>query len=133
FARKRCDNKNGRARPGRWSHGNHVTVSRKLLRRGRQRNRIIRQRVQIIDHVGALAVLLDAGKAHRGARDKTLRVVDELVEVVIGPGAALGLHRGREVEAAAFALLVADDAVEVRADAIRAALLEGVAGAALLG
>src|SRR4029453_535346 len=73
-------------------------------------------------------------KAHRGARHKALRVGDELVEVVERPVAALGLHRGRKVETAfALALLLADDAIEVRADAVRAALLKSVAGRALLG
>src|SRR5580704_5337848 len=102
-----------------------------LLRRRRQRLRCIRERVQIVDHVGALAVLLDAGKAHRGARNERLRIGQELVQIVIGPGAALGLHGCREVEAAAaFALLVADDAIEVGTDAVRTILLEGVAGGA---
>src|SRR5665213_2492468 len=95
-----------------------------LLRRRRQRNRTIRKRVQIVDHVGALAVLLDAGKAHRGARHKTLGARDELVEIVIGPGAALGLHGGGEIEpAAALALLVANDPVEIRTDAVGTTLL----------
>ena len=50
------------------------------------------------------------------------------------PLAALGLHGGREIEAAlALALLLVDDAEEVRADPVRAALFEGVAGRALLG
>src|ERR1700730_15143770 len=102
-----------------------------LLRRRRQRLRGIRERVQIVDHVGALAVLLDAGKAHRGARNEGLRIGQELVQIVIGPGAALGLHAGREVEATpALALLVADNAVEVGTDAVRTILLEGVAGGA---
>src|SRR5450432_1080322 len=104
-----------------------------LFRRGRQRRRAVRQRIEISDHIGALAVLLDAGKAHRGPRNEALRIVDELVEVVDGPGAALALHRGREVEVAPLALLVADDAIEVRADAILVALREGVTGLALLG
>src|SRR5271154_257913 len=85
-----------------------------LFRRRRQRLRTVRQRAQIGDHVGALAVLLDAGKAHRRARDETLGVGEELVEVVIGPLAALGLDGRREVESiAAFALVVAEDAIEV--------------------
>src|ERR1700744_6066742 len=84
-----------------------------LLRRRRQRNRGVRKGMQIIDDVGALAVLLDAGKAHRGARDETLGVGDELIEVLVAPLAALGLHRGREIEPASFALLVADDPVQI--------------------
>src|ERR1700719_2535212 len=89
--------------------------------------------MQIIDDVGALAVLLDAGKTHRGARDETLGIVDELIEVLIAPGAALGLHRRREIEPAPLAFFIADDPVQIRSDAVGAALLEGVAGAALLG
>src|SRR5581483_4494848 len=85
------------------------------------------------DHVGALAVPLDSGEAHRGAGNETLRIGDELVEIVDRPRAALGFHRGREIEAAAiFAPAVADDAVEIRTDAVRPALLEGVAGLANL-
>src|SRR5262245_4161065 len=86
--------------------------------------------MQIGDDVGTLAVLLDAGKAHRGARDEALRIGDELVEIVVGPGAALGLHRGGEIETAALALVVADDAKEVGTDAVGTVLLEGVAGLA---
>src|SRR5580692_2874736 len=104
-----------------------------LLRRRRQRNRGIGKGMQIVNDVGALAVLLDSGKAHRRARDETLGIGDELIEVLVGPGAALGLHRGREIEPASLTLLVADDAVQIRAHAVRAVLLEGVAGAALLG
>src|SRR5579871_6007345 len=55
----------------------------------RQRNRGVRERMQIGDHVGALALLRNTGKAHRGARNKALRIGQELVEVVVGPGAAL--------------------------------------------
>src|SRR4051794_251092 len=105
-----------------------------LLRRGRQRSRVFRKAAQIGDHVGALAVFRNAGKAHRGAGNKALGIGDELVEVVIGPVAALALHGGGEIEpAAARTLRLVEDAVEVRSDAVGAALFEGVAGAALLG
>ena len=50
--------------------------------------------MQVVDHVGALAVLLDTGKAHRGAGDEAFRIGDELVEVVVAPGAALTAHPG---------------------------------------
>src|SRR6185312_8315422 len=74
-------------------HKMRRTVTRwSSLRCGRQRNGVVRKRPQVGDHVGPLAVLLDAGKAHGGAGNETLRVGDERVEVVIGPGAALGLH-----------------------------------------
>src|SRR6202012_678828 len=70
-------------------------------------------------------------KAHLRSRHERRRLGQELVEVVIGPGAALGLHASREIEAAAaFTLLVADDAVEIRTDMVGAVLLEGVAGQA---
>src|SRR5207302_3684831 len=105
-----------------------------LFRRRRQRDWLVRQRGQISNHVGALAVFLNTGKTHRGAGNKALRVADELVEVFKGPFAALRLHGGGEIEAAlAFALLLIDGAKEVRADPVGAALFEGVAGAALLG
>src|SRR6516164_4572575 len=103
-----------------------------LFRRRRQRNRIVRQRAQIGDDVGTLAVLRDASETHRGAGDEALGIGDELVQVVIGPGAALGLHRSREIEAAALTLVVADDAVEIGSDAVRTVLLEGMTGGALL-
>src|ERR1700723_3844113 len=104
-----------------------------LLRRRWQRTRGIRKGMQIVDHVGALAVLLDAGKAHRGARDETLGIGDELIEVLISPLAALGFHGRREIEPASLALFIADDPVQVRTNAVGAALLEGAAGAAVLG
>ena len=105
-----------------------------LLRRGRQRLRLFRHRVQIGDDVGALAVLRDAGKAHRGAGNEGLGVGEELVEVVKGPVAALALHASREIEAATTGpFRLVDDTVEVRTNAVRATLLEGVAGGAFLG
>src|ERR1700676_4727155 len=58
-----------------------------LLCRRRQRNRVIRQRAQVTDHTGAFAVLCYTGKTHRGAGDVTLRVGEEFVQLVIGPGA----------------------------------------------
>src|SRR5215472_17623396 len=102
-----------------------------LLGSRRQRLGIVRQRVEIGDHVGALAVLLDASEAHRSTGNEPLRIGNELVEIVDRPGAALGLDGGREIETAtALALVVVHDAIEIRADAVGAALLEGVAGLA---
>src|SRR5450432_1587046 len=86
--------------------------------------------MQIGDHVGALAVLGDTGKTHRGAGNEALRIGNELVKVVVGPGAAFGLHRRREIEPASFASMVANDPEKIGADAVGAALLEGVAGGA---
>src|SRR4051812_43311479 len=120
--------------PGRLSRARPCRTAEMLFRRCRKRNRLVGQRGQIGDHVGALGVLLDAGKAHRGAGNEALRIGDELVEVVERPFAALALHGGGEVEASlALALLLADGAVQVRTDAVGAALFEGVASGALLG
>src|SRR5262249_8761743 len=66
-----------------------------LARRRRQRNRIVRQRVQVVDDVGPLRVVRDTGKTHCGARHEFLRIGQEGVEVFIAPLAALRLHAGR--------------------------------------
>src|ERR1039458_2628303 len=89
--------------------------------------------MQIVDDVGPLAVLLNAGKAHRGARDETFGIVDELIEVLVAPGATLGFHGRREIKPASLTFFIADDPVQIRTDAIGAVLFEGVAGSALLG
>src|SRR5262245_10870767 len=60
--------------------------------------RIVRQRVQISDHVGALAAARQAGEGHGRSGDKPLRIGQELVQVLDGPAAALALHRRRVVE-----------------------------------
>src|SRR5579859_5405696 len=101
-------NENGRveARPPQ-----SLGAGRSLFRRSRQRRRLVGERIQVSQNVGALSVLRNTGKTHRGARNVALRVGDELVEVVDRPGAALGLHGTGEVESAAFALLVANDAI----------------------
>src|ERR1700694_5049703 len=119
--------------PGRLSCARPCRTAEMLFRRRRERNRAVRERVQVVDDVGALAVLRDAGKAHRGAGDEALRIGDELVEVVIRPLAALALHSGGIVEAGFAGAGALDDAIEVRTDAVRATLFEGVAGGALLG
>ena len=51
----------------------------------RQRRRVVGQRAQIGDHVGALAVLADAGEAHLGAGHIGLGAGEEVVEVVVVP------------------------------------------------
>src|SRR5262245_9827516 len=99
---------NGQALPGRSRRSPCWTVEI-LLRRCRQRSRMFRKRVQIGDHVGTLAVLLNAGESHRRTRNESLGVGDELVEIVKGPGAALGLHGSGEIEATAFAARFVDD------------------------
>ena len=86
------------------------------------------------DQVGALARPRNAGEGHVGARHHELRILDEVVELLSGPGALLGfLIAGRIVEAGVGPLLAADDALEIGADQVPAALVEGVAGHALLG
>src|SRR6476646_4285650 len=105
-----------------------------LFRRRRQRDGLVRQRGQIRNHVGTLAVFLNTRKSHRRTGNETLRVGDEFVEVVERPLAALRLHGGGEIEATlALALLLVDGAKEVRADPVGTTLFEGVAGRALLG
>src|SRR5258707_15528092 len=98
---------------------NSWAVRTPLFRRRRQRNRLVGQGREVSDHVGALAVLLDAGKTHRSAGDEALWTSDEFVQIVESPGAALALHRRREIEPAfALALLFIDGAEQVRTDAV---------------
>src|SRR6516165_11511378 len=98
-----------------------------------QRCRVVGERVEIGDDVGALAAALDAGEGHVGAGNVAARIGDELVELVDGPIAALRLHRGGIVEARLRRLSTADHAIEVGADQVAPALGEGVAGRAFLG
>src|SRR4051794_277415 len=91
-------NKSGRGKSRPLMTKNSL-AERPLFRRRRQRNRLVGQRRQVSNHIGALAVLLDAGKAHRSAGNKTFWIGDELVQILEGPGAALLLHRRREIEA----------------------------------
>src|SRR3954449_6994578 len=105
--------------PGRWQQYRRGT--RPLLRGGRQRNRILRKRAQVIDHVGALAVPLDAGKAQRGAGNEPLGVGDKLVQIVERPFASFGLHGGGIVETGLAGAITPDDPVKIGPDAILAA------------
>src|SRR6267154_1775419 len=66
-------------------------------------DRLVGERVQIVDDVGALGVAWQAREGHGGARHIALRVGQELVELVEGPVAALALQRGRVVETGADA------------------------------
>src|SRR4029077_660088 len=86
-------------RPGRSPAVHNRIRWETSLRGGGQRGRMVRQRIEIGDHVGALAVVLNTGKAHCRSRNEALGVGDELVEVVDSPVAALALHARREVEA----------------------------------
>src|SRR5262249_27137827 len=59
------------------------------LRNLGQRHRIVGQRAQIIDDIGALVVPLNAGESHGGARDVLARIGEKFVEVLECPLAAL--------------------------------------------
>src|SRR6476620_11161418 len=96
-SRAPCEN--GQALPGR---GKSMSRGQTLFRYRRQRLRMFRQGVEVGDHVGAFAVLGNASKPHRGAGNIALGIGDELVQLVKAPGASLGLHRGGEIETAAF-------------------------------
>src|SRR5918993_4703028 len=74
-----------------------------------------------------------AGLSYWAAGSGALGVENEVVERLVGPLAALALQGRRIVEAPMRGQGAADHPVEVRADLVRAALLEGVAGGALLG
>src|SRR5215218_2527852 len=100
--------------------------------RRRQRDRTVGEAAQVGKDIGALVRRRDAGESHDRAGNGALRVVDELVELLEIPIAAFALEGGRVVEGLHVRLRAADDAVKVRADLVRPALLEGVAGLALL-
>src|SRR5262245_65264233 len=55
-----------------------------------QGRRVVGERVEIGDDVGALAAALDAGKGHVGAGNIAARIDHELVELVDGPIAEIG-------------------------------------------
>src|ERR1700687_2894931 len=93
---------------------------------------MIRKRVRVGEQGVARAVFRNPGKSHRGARNKALGIGDELVEILVGPRAALGLQGGGEIEPASLALMVADDPVKIRTDAVGTALLAGMTGGAFL-
>src|SRR5690349_17089685 len=99
----------------------------------RQRLRIVAQRVEVRDDVRPVLGLGEASEGHLGALGEGLRIREPRVEVLDAPLALLRLQGLGEGEAAAaLGDGRADDAVEVGADAVRAALVEGVAGGALL-
>ena len=93
---------------------------------------VVGHRAQVGDHVGALLRLGKAGERHLGAAHEGLRLEDHVVDVFVGPIAALGLQRRRIAEALVARLLAADDVPLVRADLVRSALVDGMAGEALL-
>src|SRR3954452_8715873 len=97
-----------------------------------QRLRVVRLRIEVRDHVGALAPARQSGEAHLGAGNVFLGACEEFVEVVERPVSTLLLHRIRIGEPAFSTLGAAHHAIEVRADAVRLALAEGVACGAFL-
>src|SRR6516225_4525023 len=69
----------------RWLRSRAGAGSDPSFRSRRQRRRMLGQRIEIRDHVGTLAVLRNTGKAHGRARNETLGVGNELVEIVDRP------------------------------------------------
>uniref|UniRef100_A0A0N4ZD58 LigA n=1 Tax=Parastrongyloides trichosuri TaxID=131310 RepID=A0A0N4ZD58_PARTI len=90
-------------------------------------------RAQPGDQVDAGLLVADAGEGHLGARHIAARRVDEVIQLVIVPGRGFGLMLGHGVrigEARAVHGGAADHGEQVRADAVGAARVDGVAGLA---
>jgi len=96
-----------------------------------QRHRIGRERVEIGDHVGALLIVRQTSKGHRGARRKRARFNQPSVECGEIPGAIFRFQGGRIIKARRGGDLAPDYGVEIRPDLRSLALLEVVAGLAL--
>src|SRR5215813_10287179 len=106
---------------------------RSAFRRLRQRERAVRERMQIVDHVSALLPARQPRECHGGPRNVAARVGQELVELIECPSTALGFHGGREVEApASFPARTSDDVPQIWSDPVGTALFKGVARLALL-
>ena len=90
----------------------------------RRRERLVRALlIKVQDHVGAILRVGQAGEGHLGARRELARAGQPRIELVEAPFAALGLERVGEGEPAlARRDRFADRAVQVRADAVGAAL-----------
>src|SRR4029077_3059696 len=97
----------------------------------RQRGRGVVYCAQIGDHVGAILRLGKAGERHLGAARESLWLEDHVVDVFVGPVAALALQGRRIAEAFVARLLAADDVPLVGADLVRSALVDGMAGETL--
>ena len=89
--------------------------------------------MQVIDDVGALLRIGLAGEGHFRAAHEGLRTGEEMVEILEGPVAALGLHAVGIAKARDRALGTIDDAEKIGTDLGAGALLEIVAGLAGLG
>src|SRR5262249_3072665 len=112
-------------------------LRRRRSRRGRccrlrQRHGGVALRPQEGDHVGARGDIRKAGEGHGRAGGKGLRIGQPQVEMLEGPIALalLALERRRVVEAIERSDLAPDDAIEVRTDRARCALVEAVANLA---
>ena len=111
----------------------HAAPSPALLA---ERLGLIAQRIEIGDDVGAVLGLAQADEGHLGALGEVLRLVEPVVERVERPGlaaCACAAPPRKRSRRGPRAIWLADDAVEIGADAVRAALVEGVAGGADLG
>ena len=106
---------------------------RRSRARFRQGRRIVGHGAQEDDDRRPLVHVLDATKrAHLRAIHIVFRLVDELVQLLISPGAAQALKRAGVGIAAFASLRRANDIGQVRADAVSAALVERMAADALL-
>src|SRR3954451_25151387 len=78
--------------------------------RRRQRDRTVGEAAQVGKDIGALVRRRNAGESHDRAGNVAFGVVDELVELLEIPVAALALEGGRVVEGLRVRLRAADDA-----------------------
>src|SRR3954447_22921652 len=118
--------------------GHQTTAARALFcsspRIGRfERAGTVRQAVEEGHDIGPLAVAREACEGHLSAGDVPAWIGQELVELLQRPATARSLHRAGIVETRLAGALAADHAPEIRSDLVRAALVEAVAGLALLG
>src|SRR3954451_14873665 len=93
---------------------------------------VVRQTIEVGNDVGALGRARHAGKCHVRPGDRSSRVGNELIDVVDGPVAALGLERGGVIEPPFRGFRTPDDAPQVRSYQRPPALVEGVASRAFL-
>src|SRR3974377_2070009 len=84
------------------------------------------------DDVRALIAAGQARERHGRAVQGAARIAQKVIELIIRPGAAFGLHGGGIVEPRLGGALPTDDAPEIGTDAVRFTLLEGMARLALL-
>src|SRR5689334_21547171 len=92
--------------------------------------RVGRDALEVGDHVRPLLRVADAGEGHAGAGRVGARLVQPLVQLLVGPGALLALDGGGVVEPFRMPVRGTDDAVEIRPHPALPTLVEGVAGGA---